>query len=345
MRPRPFQAVPSPVSATNTTIFILSVMQLSVITHVPASAPEKKSIQRRSSLQKIKAINDRVFSAHRLLLVVWLVVGLVPLGLQARSYAKFLKPHKIPQSLVVPSGTQKEMENTTALCPAKGFILAGIWWNLEATHYYKTNHGIVCHSVIPQYNIHGNYWIGNSTTTPHRGTPPACANDSLAYNLYMYHGSIGFYSFYDEIDGTYCAKDNTGYVMANVLGTHDINGVFLADDMGSVESRMSYWYGIAGGLWLLYRGLTIRRSYLVCRCYGRKCDEMGVGINHKEAMVFVQESLRLSAHGFARGSILANENAVLSKLKCVRSTEYPLDLYRLHCTRCARRWTLDACVW
>ncbi|EGZ19547.1 hypothetical protein PHYSODRAFT_253374 [Phytophthora sojae] len=120
---------------------------------------------------------------------------------------------------------------------------------------------------------------------------------SLPYKLYMYHGSIGFYSFYDEVVGTYCAEDNTGYVYAKALGTYDINGVFLTNDTGSEEVRMSFWYGVVGGLWLVYSGLTIRRSYLVCRRYGQKCTEMGVGINQKEAMIFVQESLRLSAHG------------------------------------------------
>ncbi|KAJ8576596.1 hypothetical protein ON010_g2613 [Phytophthora cinnamomi] len=277
------------------------MMKIDVITHagnVVVPAPEKKLSRSYSSLQRIQAINDHVFSAQRLLLVVWLIVGLFPLALQTRSYAKFFKPHKMPHTLVVPPDLQKEQANMTSACPVQGYMLAGVWWNLQPTHYYQTDDGIVCHGVVPQYNLHGNYWIRRENkTTPYYKTPSSCTNDSYAYDMYMYHGSIGFYSFYEEVVGTYCAKDSTAYVIVDVLGTYDINGVFLANDTGSVKSRVSYWYGIAGMMWLIYRGLTIQRSYVACWRYGRKCNEMGVGLNNKEAMVFVQESLRLSAHG------------------------------------------------
>ncbi|KAE8908083.1 hypothetical protein PF003_g7906 [Phytophthora fragariae] len=276
------------------------MMRLDVITlagNVVAPAPERKLSRRHSSLQQIKAINDCVFSAHRLLLVVWVVFGLLPLALQTRSYAKFLKPHKMPQLLVVPSDLQQETANISSVCPVQGYLLAGVWWNLHPTHYYNTKNGTICHGVVPQYNLHGNYWIGDATTTPYYRTPANCIDNSFVYDMYMYHGSIGFYSFYEEVVGTYCAKDNFAYVVVDVLGTYDINGVFLAADTGSVNLRLSYWYGIAGVVWLIYRGLTIHRSFVACRRYGRKCTEMGVGLHQKEAMVFVQESLRWSAHG------------------------------------------------
>ncbi|KAL4165400.1 hypothetical protein KRP22_014111 [Phytophthora ramorum] len=199
--------------------------------------------------------------------------------------------------LVVPSDLQKETANLTDVCPVQAFVLAGIWWNFEATHYYTAEQGIVCHAVIPQYNLHGNYVVGNSSTTPFRTTPADCADDSYPFEVYLYHGSIGFYSFYEGEVGTYCAKSKTAYIIVEVLGTYDINGSFLANDTGSTEYRYSCWYGIAGATWLVYRALMIRRSYVTCKRYGRKCDELGEKLNQQEAMVFVQESLRLTAHG------------------------------------------------
>ncbi|KAH7465786.1 uncharacterized protein KRP23_12324 [Phytophthora ramorum] len=199
--------------------------------------------------------------------------------------------------LVVPSDLQKETANLTDVCPAQAFVLAGVWWNFEATHYYNAEQGIVCHAVVPQYNLHGNYFIGNATTTAFHTTPSDCANDSYPFELYMYHGSIGYYSFYEGEVGTFCTKSNTAYITVQVLGTYGINGPALANDTGSTEYRYSCWYGIAGATWLVYRALMIRRSYVTCKRYGRKCDELGEKLNQQEAMVFVQESLRLTAHG------------------------------------------------
>ncbi|KAE9043508.1 hypothetical protein PR002_g3306 [Phytophthora rubi] len=199
--------------------------------------------------------------------------------------------------LVVPHDQQKETTNMTQVCPVQALVLAGVWWNFEPTHYYTTDNGIVCHAVVPQYNTHGNYFIGNSKVTPYRTAPSSCVNDSFALEVYFYHASIGFYSFYEGEVGTYCTKDKIAYIAVEVLGAYDINGAFLANDTGSTESRISYWYGIAGAIWLVYRALVIRRSYLSCRHYGRRCDELREKLDQQEAVVFVQESLRLSAHG------------------------------------------------
>ncbi|KAE9043507.1 hypothetical protein PR001_g3309 [Phytophthora rubi] len=199
--------------------------------------------------------------------------------------------------LVVPHDQQKETANLTQVCPVEALVLAGVWWNFEPTHYYTTDNGIVCHAVVPQYNTHGNYFITSSKVTPYRTAPSSCANDSFPLEVYFYHASIGFYSFYEGEVGTYCTKDKIAYIAVEVLGAYDINGSFLANDTGSTESRVSYWYGIAGAIWLVFRLLIIRRSYSLLRIYGRRCDEMGETLDQDAVIVFVQESLRLSAHG------------------------------------------------
>ncbi|EGZ09347.1 hypothetical protein PHYSODRAFT_348067 [Phytophthora sojae] len=243
-------------------------------------------------------VRDRLTStAERRLLAVWFVIGELPLALQTRSYVQFVKPHQMPANLVVSSDMPKQTTNLTTFCPVTAFVLAGVWWNFEATHYYKAEQGVVCHAVVPQYNLHGNYFIGSSKTTPYRTTPSSCDNDSYPFEQYLYHGSVGYYSFYEGEVGTYCATSKTAYIIVEVLGSYDINGAFLAKDTGSTSSRKSFWYGIAGLTWLVYRLLLIRRSYVSCRRYGRRCDELGESLRYSEAMLFVQESIRLTAHG------------------------------------------------
>ncbi|KUF83986.1 hypothetical protein AM587_10002818 [Phytophthora nicotianae] len=199
--------------------------------------------------------------------------------------------------LAVPQDQQKETSNITKVCPVEAFVLAGVWWNFEPTHYYLTDNGTICHAVVPQYNTHGNYFIGSSKVAPHHTSPSSCENDSFPFDVYFYHASIGFYSFYEGETGTYCANDKLSYIQVDVLGSYDINGSFLAEDTGSTKSRVSYWYGIVGAIWLVYRALMIRRSYVMSTRYGRRCDELGETISQEQAVVFVQESLRLSAHG------------------------------------------------
>jgi hypothetical protein len=71
-----------------------------------------------------------LFTAARLLLAVWVCVGLVPLLLQARSFAKFVTPHKINQLLVASTGTAAETADIDDHCPVEGLMVAGVWWNI-----------------------------------------------------------------------------------------------------------------------------------------------------------------------------------------------------------------------
>ncbi|KAF1783651.1 hypothetical protein GQ600_9191 [Phytophthora cactorum] len=77
-------------------------------------------------------------------------------------------------------------------------------------------------------------------------TPTSCANESYAFEHYFYHGSIGYFAFYEEAAGTYCKRDKTAYVRVRGLGTFDSNFSALASDRGDYSYRQSYWYGIFG---------------------------------------------------------------------------------------------------
>ncbi|EEY69952.1 uncharacterized protein PITG_06493 [Phytophthora infestans T30-4] len=189
-----------------------------------------------------------------------------------RSYLKFVTPHKITQSLIVPSGIPDETANLAELCPVRALLLSSVWWNVEPTHY----------SMLARQND---------------TTPAHCADDSYAFDQYFYHGSFGYYSFYEEQIGTYCAKDNTVYIYGHGLGSFDTNGAFLAQDRGSSGYRHSVYYGLVGSIWVTYRALVLRRSLISCKRYGRRCDQGGEYLSRKEAVIFVQENLRLSAHG------------------------------------------------
>ncbi|KAF1792897.1 hypothetical protein GQ600_6429 [Phytophthora cactorum] len=148
----------------------------------------------------------------------------------------------------------------------------------------------------PQYNIHGNYFLGFNATNASSTTPSSCTEQSFPFSHYFYHGSIGYFAFYEEARGTYCANDKTAYVLVGGLGTYDSNGVWLAYDRGSTEYRESYWYGLSGSVWIAYRILMLRRSYISCKRYGKRCDRMCEGLRLNDAVVYVQESMRLSAY-------------------------------------------------
>ncbi|EGZ09630.1 hypothetical protein PHYSODRAFT_522232, partial [Phytophthora sojae] len=227
--------------------------------------------------------------------------------LQARSYIKFMTPHKITQDLVVPDNTPSETTNLNVFCPVKGLLVAGAWWNVAATHYYTIPDSKLCHFVVPQYNIHGSYLLGTEKVTPSPTTPASCSNESFAFHHYFYHGSIGFYAFYEEASGTYCSIDQTAYVKVHGLGTYDSNGAHLAKDTGHTTYRRSYWYGLFGAVWIVYRTMLMRRSFISCKRFGRRSDIMQQQMRFKDAVVYVQESLRLSAHGarnYHRAAIL-----------------------------------------
>ncbi|GMF17661.1 unnamed protein product [Phytophthora lilii] len=239
----------------------------------------------------------KLFTAKRMLLAVWMCVGLVPLLLQARSFLKFVTPHKISQDLIVPATAAKHTADMETLCPMEGLVIAGAWWNVGVTHYYELEERRVCHFVVPQYNIHGDYTLGTELTPPSDTTPASCSGNSYYLEYYFYHGSIGYYAFYEEAVGTLCANDNIGYVLVRGLGTYDSNGANLANDIGDTTYRRSYWYGLFGSVWIIYRSILLRRSYISCKRYGRRCDNLQEPMRFKNSVVFVQESMRLSAHG------------------------------------------------
>ncbi|OWZ24399.1 hypothetical protein PHMEG_000581 [Phytophthora megakarya] len=241
--------------------------------------------------------NLRLFTARRMLIAVWMCIGLVPLLLQTRSYLKFITPHKISQDLIVPPTTTKLTDDKEAVCPMEGLVIAGAWWNVDVTHYYELEEGRVCHFVVPQYNIHGNYVLGIELTAPSGTSPPSCSENSYSLDYYFYHGSIGYYAFYEEATGTMCANDNIGYVQVHGLGTYDSNGPSLANDFGDSSYRRSYWYGLFGSIWIMYRSTLLRRSYVSCKRYGRRCDHLQEPMRFRDSVVFVQETMRLSAHG------------------------------------------------
>ncbi|KAK1942137.1 hypothetical protein P3T76_006459 [Phytophthora citrophthora] len=277
---------------------MLKVNVISPAQTTPVSSRRSSSIRDRSFQLNGAQTKEysRWWTVQRILLTVWLIQGVLPLALQFRSYVNFVKPHRIPQKLVVSPDLPKETQNLHEKCPVESLVLAGVWWNHDPTHYYSVGNTTVCHIVVPQYNTHGNYVIGNEKMPPFHTAPLNCANDSFLFDIYLYHASVGFYSFYEEEVGTYCAKNRMSYIAVEALGAYDINGVYLAEDTGSTEPRMSYWYSIAGAVWLIYRSLTIRRSFITCSRHGRRCDDMGEALQQHGAIVFVQENLRLSAH-------------------------------------------------
>ncbi|OWZ21774.1 hypothetical protein PHMEG_0003631 [Phytophthora megakarya] len=105
------------------------------------------------------------------------------------------------------------------------------------------------------------YVIRPERVPAYHAAPSSCTNDSFLLFLFFYHGSIGFYSFYEEVRGTYWAGDRTVYGLIDRLGTLDLNGWLLPQDTESYDYRWSYWYNIVGMVWIVYRALVIRRSY------------------------------------------------------------------------------------
>ncbi|KAL3667992.1 hypothetical protein V7S43_006866 [Phytophthora oleae] len=261
---------------------------------------EVRTIPRHGSGPDLRAttVEQSVqISSKKMLLLVWLVMGVLPMSLQLRSYAKFVTPHKITARLVDPEDGMKKTTNIWEFCPVKEWYAAGVYWNVMPTHYFHLEDGSLCHYVIPQYNAHGNYFVGNQTTEPFPTSPADCAGDSYPFQHYFYHGSIGYYSLYGEVKGTYCPKYDVAYVLVGGLGTFDINGPPLAKDGGENRYRRSYWYATTGAIWIIVRCWILRRSFVSCirfaRTSNRICKHMGL----QDVMVFVQESMRLSAHG------------------------------------------------
>ncbi|CEG35178.1 uncharacterized protein PHALS_13930 [Plasmopara halstedii] len=235
-------------------------------------------------------------AAKKTLTAVWMFVGFVPLLLQTRSFFRLVTPHKISRTLVAPMSAAKLTSDVETLCPLVGLTIAGTWWNVAVTHYYELEKGRICHFVVPQYNIHGNYVLG-AKQTPTDIDISSCKDNSYYFEYFFYHGSISYYAFYEEATGTFCANDNVGYVIVRGLGTYDGNGAKLANDVGDSTYRLSYWYGLFGFFWITYRTFMLRRSYISCKRFGRRCDLLQEPMQFQNCVVFVQESMRLSAHG------------------------------------------------
>ncbi|GMF47378.1 unnamed protein product [Phytophthora fragariaefolia] len=254
------------------------------------------SIVGYSQEQKPAPMHRRI-TARRVPIAAWFCAGVLPLLLQIRSYLKFMTPHKISETLVVPSDKQGETQNLEMRCPMQELYIAQVYWNIKATEYREIEPGRLCHFVFPQYNIHGNYLLVATKTKASSTTPISCVNDSYLIEYYFYHGSIGYYAYYEEAEGTYCALDKRAYVSVRGLGTYDSNGLKLIEDTGDGSYRKSYWYSIFCGIWLVYRIIQMRRSYISCKRYGGRCEFMGAPISRRVAVVYAQENMRLTAHG------------------------------------------------
>jgi len=123
-----------------------------------------------------------------------------------------------------------------------------------------------------------------------------CEDDSFSLSYYLYHGSFGYYAFYEEASGSYCSKDNTMYVLVTGLGTFDSNGSALATHEATTGYHGSYWYGTVGSIWIAYRFCVLRRGLILCLRHGTRYENAQHRIRVVDAVVYVQESLRLSAH-------------------------------------------------
>ncbi|KAL3667991.1 hypothetical protein V7S43_006865 [Phytophthora oleae] len=246
-------------------------------------------------------------SATRMFVLLWIVVGLGPLFLQIKGFVQFVTPHKISQELITPVSGVEDTTDLHKMCPVNELFMAGAYWNVAPTHYYYVKDGVLCHYLMPQYNLHGNYFLGNTTVEPYRTTPASFKQHSYRFANYFYHGSIGYYSFYAEGEGTFCALDNIAYDIMKGVGTLDINGASLAHDKGRIGYQRSYWYAFTGSTLIVIRCWVLRRSYIACKRFARLCEQFSEPICFQNAVVYVQESMRLSAHGarnYQRGVLL-----------------------------------------
>lgn len=237
-------------------------------------------------------------STNRRFLFFWVGAVFTPFMLQLRCYLQMVTPHKISQNLLV-LDADPVLDQVTLHCPIRGIRIAGVWWNIWPTYYHITQTGKVCHFVVPQYNMHGAYHFGSDAEASSTASSN-CHTPVTPVDYYFYHGSVGFYSFYEEGSGTYCADDWTATLTVYKLGSYDINGQFLADDRGSIGYRQSYWFGTVGLIWIIFRALVIRRSFIVFKRYLTRCQANGVDLKLRDVIIYIQESARLTAHG-ARG--------------------------------------------
>lgn len=274
--------------------------------------------RRRPSVVEARTIGEPG-STQRLFVFLWLGIVFVPWLLQVRSFVQLALPHTISPKLIASQLNDEFLTaELTSHCPVRGLKIAGVWWNIWPTHYAATDNdsGHICHFVVQQYNIHGSYVLHSANSTAiataiasssyiEDALPMACRRDAdggwdsalMTIDYYFYHGSIGYYSFFEQGAGVFCAIDETGYVVVGGLGSTDLNGNALARDQGSSSRRWSIWYALVGFFWVLYRQLVLRRSFILCRQYAQRCEWLREELGMRNAMVFVQESARLTPHG------------------------------------------------
>lgn len=311
---------------------------------VQVAVPNER--QGQSSTVQVHVRQRQRGSARWRLLAGWSVVALVPWGLQARSFIFLALPHRIPPELIVPYTSTHDSEpefksDLEAQCPVRGLHIAGVWWNVSPTNYASVSHwsssspssengaaneshlDVICNFVVAQYNIHGSYRLNHRTdgTTnsskesfdPFRAELPSQCKEHYSPIVYhFYHGSIGYYSFFEHGEGTYCLNDRTAYVLVKSLGSADLNGRLLAQDNNGTKmsvgaKRWSKWYAALGMMWLSFRALVVHRSWKLCKRYGVHCDSLHESLSLRQALVFVHESARLAAHGasnFQRAGLL-----------------------------------------
>lgn len=231
--------------------------------------------------------------ARRTPLIIWLGAVLGPFLLQFNSYVQLVTPHKISQNLLA-LDLQEEDGDVLANCPIRGIFIAGVWWNIGPSQYYATASGRICRFVVPQYNMHGAYHFAPSEPM---APISSCSTERFAVNYYFYHGSIGYYSFYEEGDGYFCTDDMTAVIKVTKLGSYDMNGQILADDRGTTGYRSSYWFGVVGLSWIIFRALVLRRSFIVFMRHINRCLDRHEHLQIRDAIIYIQESARLSAHG------------------------------------------------
>jgi hypothetical protein len=61
--------------------------------------------------------------------------------------------------------------------------------------------------------------------------------------------------------------------------------------------RESYWFGAVGLLWILFRALVIRRSFVLFKRHLTRCHQQHATIRLRDVIIYVQETARLTAHG------------------------------------------------
>lgn len=246
-----------------------------------------------TTIVKVRARREFLSGLQRVVLV-WAVITLFPWALQVRSFVLLALPHSVPLDMVVSASAPPETANLATRCPADGMRIAGIWWNVWATHYTTLRGGDhVCHFVTQQFNLHGAYLVRNDSSA----ATNVCG-DAPAIDLYYYHGSVGYVSFFAGGSGVYCDEDATGYVVTKTLGTADMNGNALARDSGGGgRRRWSIWYACVGVGWIMYRVLVLHRSLVLCVQFGRRCDRSRESISLQTAAVYIQDTVRLAPHG------------------------------------------------